>query len=72
MATRTVYLTTTASLSVEVEVDDDLDEYEAGEDAIEKALEKAPKEVCASCSGWGKKWSFDLGPWDVLEDEKPV
>lgn len=51
MATYTVYLTTTASVSVRVEVDDNLDEQDAREAAIEKAFEEAPSGVCARCSG---------------------
>lgn len=65
MAKHTVYMTTTASLSVQVEVDDALDPGEARERAIEAAYEGAPHDVCAQCSGWGRPWSLNLGEWDV-------
>lgn len=68
MAKYRVYLTTGASLGVTVEVDDSLDPDAAREAAIEKAFDEAPRGVCAQCSGWGKKWSLDLGEWDVERD----
>lgn len=68
MAKYRVYLETGASVAVTVEVDDDLDEAEAHAAAIEKAFDEAPRSVCAQCSGWGQKWSLDLGEWDVETD----
>jgi hypothetical protein len=68
MAKYRVYLETGASLAVTVEVDDDLDEAAAHEAAIEKAFDKAPRDVCAQCGGWGQPWSFDLGEWGVETD----
>jgi hypothetical protein len=62
-----VDLTTTATLYMEVEVDDDLNADEA---AIEKAYDAMPAGVCAQCSGWNQKWSLELGDeWDVYKDQ---
>jgi hypothetical protein len=62
-----VYLTTTASATLDVEVPDDLGEDEAREQAIEEAIQEAPSGVCASCSGYGQEWSLELGgDWDVV------
>jgi hypothetical protein len=64
-----VYLQTIASFSMEVEVDDDLDQQAAKEAAIEAAYDEAPNNVCAQCTGWGQKWSLDLGgEWEVAKD----
>lgn len=60
-----VYMHTVASLSVEVDVSDDLDPEEARERAVEEAYEKAPRGVCAHCAGWGRDWSLDLGEWST-------
>jgi len=66
-----VFLTTTASLSVNVEIDDaKMDEDEAREAAIEEAHQEAPSGVCAQCSGWGRSWGLDLGEWEA-ESEPP-
>lgn len=51
-----VILETGASVSVTVEANDE-------EEAIERAFEDAPSEVCAQCSGWGKNWNLDLAEW---------
>ena len=72
MAKYTVYLTTTASMTVEVEVDDegkDLDDVT--DEAIDKAFAIAPRDVCGQCSGWRQKWSLDLGEFEAV-DENPV
>ena len=69
MATRTVHFTTTASLSVDVDVPDDLDEAEAREKAIELAYDEAPGGVCAQCSGWGRSFSLDLAEWEAEEGD---
>lgn len=68
MAKYTVYLETTASMTVTVEVDDGLDAEEAINKAIDKAYEAIPGDVCAQCSGWGQKWSLDLGEWNLTRD----
>ncbi len=64
MSTYTVHLTTTASYTIDVEVDDDLDEQEAREAATDKALEEAPSDVCGHCGGWRQKWNLELGEWE--------
>lgn len=65
MSKYTVYLTQTASCSVEVEAD----YYES---AVDQAFEKAPSTLCAHCTGWGSPVGIDLaGYWDLdeVEDE---
>jgi hypothetical protein len=70
MAKYRVMMTTTASASIVVEVPDELNEhYDIEEKAIELAFDEAPS-ICAQCSGWGKKYSMDLGEWDVDPDEE--
>jgi hypothetical protein len=54
MAKYTVYQTTTASWSVEVEADDE-------DEALEKAYAAAVPDICAQCSGWGRDYSLELG-----------
>lgn len=79
----TVHMTTTASLSITVDVDEDAVRANLGdhadnaavlahairEAAVEEAYQEVPGDVCAQCSGWGKSWSLDLGDWEVAEDE---
>jgi hypothetical protein len=65
----TVYLTTTASMTVEVEVPDDTDPTEVEEKAVELAWEIAPTDVCAQCGGWREKWSLELGEWEPNDGE---
>lgn len=64
-----VHFETTAGCSVEVEVPDDTPEYEIRELAIEKGYEGLPGGVCAQCSGWGRKYSLDLGEFEVATEE---
>lgn len=64
-----VHMTTTASLSVEVEIPDDLDEQAAKAAAIEEAYQNAPSNVCAQCGGWGREWSLELGEWDTTNPD---
>jgi hypothetical protein len=52
-----VHLQTTASVTVEVEAD-------GPDEALDAAYEHVPNDVCASCGGWGKNWSLDLGEWE--------
>lgn len=59
-----VLLTTVASLDVLVEAENE-------EEARDKAFEH-DHYICAHCSGWGKEHSFDLGEWDLGEDEGDV
>jgi hypothetical protein len=68
MAKYTVYLETTASMTVTVEVDDNLNEDDAREAAMEEAFQEAPSGVCAQCSGWKEKWNLDLGEWEVARE----
>lgn len=71
MAKYQVYLSTTASLSVSVDISTEgLDEDEIEEAAIEAAFNHNHY-ICAQCSGWGRKHSFDLGEWEP-EEEHPV
>lgn len=72
MPTYRVYLETTASLTIDVDIPDDVDPEEAGEQAIEKALAAAKRnhhDVCANCAGWRQSWSLDLGEWDVAREQ---
>lgn len=68
MAKYRVYLETTASLTVTVDVPDNLDGDEASIAAIEAAYEELPRSICANCSGWGEPWSRDLGEWEIAQD----
>jgi hypothetical protein len=64
-----VYLSTVASLTVTVDLPDNVDPDEAPEQAIEKAFDEAKRrDLCAHCSGWGQKWSLDLADWDVARE----
>ncbi len=64
MATYRVNYTSGAFLSIAVEADNE-------EDAIDKAYEEVPSGVCAQCSGWGEKWSLDVGDdWELLPSEE--
>ena len=59
MPTYKVHLRQTVSCAVTVEAEDE-------EDAIEHAVQAAPTALCASCSGWGERWSMDLsGEWET-------
>jgi hypothetical protein len=68
MAKYRVYLTTGASVAVDVEVDDSLDPEEARDKAYDEAFQEAPSGVCAHCSGWGQPWGLDLGEWEIEKD----
>jgi hypothetical protein len=61
MARYTVALTTTASLYVTVEADNE-------EAAVDAAHEAAPSEVCAQCSGWNEDYDLELsGEWELAD-----
>ena len=63
MAKYRVYVTTTASGTVDVEVPDDVtDPNEIAELAYDKAEFPA---LSAKGSGWGEPWSLELGEWEV-------
>ncbi len=68
MAKYRVDLTAYASLTITVDVPDDLDDDDAREAAIEKAFEEKPTDICAQCAGWRQPWSLDIGEWDVAKD----
>jgi hypothetical protein len=68
VAKYTVYMQTTASAAVTVEVDDDLAGEEALQQALDLAYDAVPSEVCAQCSGWGKNYSLDLADWEIERD----
>jgi hypothetical protein len=69
MAQYRVYLEATASMTVTVEVDDKGKDFEQiEEEAIAKAFDTAPRDVCAQCSGWGQPWSLDFGEWESLDE----
>lgn len=59
-----VQLTTEASLNVLVEAENE-------EEARDKAFEH-DHYICAQCSGWGRDHEFDLGEWDLGENEGDV
>jgi kynurenine formamidase len=42
------------------------------EDAIETAFDNLPGDICAHCTGWGKKWSREIGEWDIANEETDV
>ncbi len=65
-----VYLTTTASLTITVNVPDDLDADDAREAAIEKAFEEMPRDICGQCTGWRTPWSRELGEWEIARDHE--
>ena len=65
----TVYFTTTASASVEVEIPQEtIDEegvYVAVASLVESGLIDTP-DICARCGGWGHTYSLELsGEWDT-------
>ena len=63
MAKYRVYVTTTASAVVDIEVPDDVTgPNEIAEIAFDKA--EFPT-LSAKASGWGEPWSMDIGEWEV-------
>lgn len=63
MAKYRVSLHTVASQTVTVEAGDE-------DQAAELAYEEGTSSVCAQCSGWGQKWSLDLGDFEIDDDEE--
>ena len=62
-----------ASASVTVTVDELDDADETREAAIEAAYEAMGDQyICASCTGWGKPWSMDLGDWELDDEDDAV
>jgi len=66
-----IYMETTASTAITVEVADDLDDDEARDAAIDAAYENLP-DLCARCSGWGQAAGIELSEWDLEEGEDAV
>lgn len=66
-----VYLETTMSATVTVEIPDDTDEDAREEVAIGAALDILPRQVCAQCSGWREPWGKEEGEYEAIE-ENPV
>ncbi|RNL64394.1 hypothetical protein EFK50_07675 [Nocardioides marmoriginsengisoli] len=65
MSKYVIYLTTEASIAIEVEAD-------SLEEAQDAAFDELPSGVCAQCSGWGSAWSLDLGDFEVDESHHSV
>jgi hypothetical protein len=62
MAKYRVYVTTTASGTIDIEVPDDVtDPEEISEIAFSKG--EWPR-LSAQGSGWGQPWSLELGEWE--------
>ncbi len=61
MAEWRVTYRTGASLTMYVEAENE-------EEALDAAYDAMPGEICAQCSGWGRKYSLDLGEWELEED----
>ena len=59
-----VNLRTVASISVEVEADNE-------DAALEAGYDQAPYEVCAQCSGWEQPWSLELGELEASDINWP-
>ena len=58
-----VSMETGAWMSITVEADDP-------DEAIERAYEEIPGDICAHCSGWGQTWSRELSDdWQVSKND---
>mgnify|MGYP000184366729 CR=1 FL=1 len=60
MPTYSVNFETTASVTITVEAEDE-------DAAVDLAYDEIPSSVCAQCSGWGQKWSLDLGEFELYQ-----
>jgi hypothetical protein len=69
MAKARVYLETTISYTTTVDVPDDVPEDERDDYARDRAAEEMPSGICASCTGWGQKWSKDEGEYEPIEGD---
>lgn len=72
MAKYRVSMQTVATITIEIEVPDDItDPHEIAERAAEEG--EFPT-ICAQCAGWGRDYSLDMdGEWEVSEFEgKPL
>lgn len=65
MARYRVILEASAELSVDVEVPDDLEPWEADEKAFELAYREANDAyLCLQCSGHGRRWRQAIGDYE--------
>lgn len=62
MTTYTVYYSTTASTSIDVEADSPEDAREVADESFEAPM------ICAQCSGWGQDYELEIGD-DWVQDE---
>lgn len=83
MTAYTVHMTAHASVSIDVDVDEEAVRTVLGphaddpdaiaeamrEAAIEAAYDNAPSTLCAECSGWHQKWGCDIGDWELLDEK---
>lgn len=56
-----VNMQATAYYAIEVEAEDE-------DSAVDAAYAEAP-DICAQCSGWGQKYSMELGEWGLADDD---
>lgn len=73
MAQYHVYFRPNGEYSVRIEVpDNEIPEFE--DELVDRLIDEAhdalPGDVCAQCSGWGQKWSFDMSDPEVVLVEK--
>lgn len=68
MAEYIAYLPIRDYIAVHVELPDDTDPYDVGDEVTEKAYQIISDEgpsLCYQCAGYGKKWSFDYYAGDL-------
>ena len=79
MKTYRVYFKTTASMSVDVQVTDEVAENADDINAlvIELAEDDLPTDICAQCAGYHQRtysnayhWSRELGEWELATERK--
>lgn len=71
MAEYKVYLVTTASATITVDIPDDTPKDEIIETAYDAAYDVVP-ELCAQCAGWKQEHDLELGEWDISTDSNGV
>ena len=57
-----VFLTTTASASIAVDVPEGVTDPE---EIAERAWNQGEPSLCAQCSGWGHPFDLELGEWET-------
>jgi hypothetical protein len=63
MAKYRIYVTTTASGTVDIEVPDDVTDPT---EIVERAFDEGEfPSLSAQGTGWGRPWSMDLGDWEI-------